>query len=423
MPSDGTRTKLRRVGWTGPLIELLPPMAALAYLLWAQVHEVLYLAAAAGWLLVVLVQVLVSRLAQLVVDGETLRHESRLGELGRILGLDWELPLDGMRCELMIGEGGLPYFRPWQVHAIFISPGHEPRTLSRLLDWVRTHVPTDPLNRSRLSEKVRASREDPLDALRQYPLVRVLEDREVRVEMATADNLAEAVAESRERRREAVREQMAREEEAMAAEPARSVEHSRDPHQPETPLERAARDKQQRDLFGHGWPVAVMVIMGAAAVYAFVDSVILLEEGLASWHGLMWLPLAGAALTLPLAAPVMRSGLHGPGGVGLLLVAWLVLSLCSYPLVIRYAQAAGEEPGMVDYSVRETGVLEPRESGWPVVYRFRLHEEYWESMPEDATYPLEMRRAPGDIFLVNVARVHRSQQQFYHRQRAREEEQ
>ena len=439
MPGDGTRKKLRRVGWTGPLIELLPPVAALVYLLWAGILEPLYIAAAAGWLIVVLGQVLISRMGRIIVDGDTIRHETPLGRLGELTGLDWELPLEGLRCELLIGDGGLAWFRPWQVHAILIAPGHEPRTLERLLDWTRTHVPTDPLNRSRLSEKVRESDEDTLSALRQYPLVQVLEERDVRVEMATADHLAEALEESRKaerrQRRERAREQVERGEQARDEHPAKQhrtdarryraraghspVAQRPQPHwRPRSPMERhrPARKDARHDLSAHVAPVVLMILMALAAVYAIVDSLMFLEEGLASWHGLVWLPVAGALVILPLAALVLRSGYDRASALGLVALSWIVLSVCTYPLVIRYAQAVGEAPQMVDYILKEPGVLEPDEPGWPSVYRFRRHHEYWESIPEGTTYPLEMRRAPGDIYLVNVDRVYASKADYRRRQ-------
>lgn len=384
---DGSQVILRRVGIKGPIIELLGPILMIAYLLYTGMQAVAYWIPVLIWLGVILVQMWFALQARLIVTADELIYRPlpwfRRDRWG------WQLPLSQLQVEVQIDNGNLARFRPWLVSGLFRGR-HQSHLVLRLLDWCRINVPTDLMNRSRLAEQLRDADEDVLEAVRQYPVLRVLHERDVPVylydeapEMSKTNPENDARGKSVE----------------MTTEKTRSVFRWR-----------RAPTARENDLLAHRSAVVLLVLLAMMALGSVYFSVVHLEEGIANLEALAWLLLPGLLVPMIFWRPVFDSGLNNSGGWQLLAIAWLISAACSYPLLVEMARATGEEPELVAYEMAENRRLVPVEEGWPVVVRFRTPAEYWDSIPQGAQYPLEMRRAPLGIYLVNVDRVVLSQQ-------------
>ena len=387
---DPTATRLRRVGLGGLPFDLAGPLVLAAFALYTVDQSMLVVAGI--WAAGVLIPAVALRRAEIRISQSNISMASRLGPLGKWLGLDWQMPLAHLRVEVVENQGSLPRFRPWQASAFLHGEG-APRQINRILDWCRLSVPSDYLNRNSIAEALRNA-EEPLPAFLRFPLLRALHERDVPIRVLGMEAAAEeATAEQESQAEQKPQSIFSRRWPGDQQAPRRSVDHS-------------------ADLLRHPASLLLLVVMALAAIYAVADTLLMLDEGVANLEALVWLPLLGLALCGLFVAPVWASGLARPVAAGLLIVGWAVFSMASYPLLIRAVQQVGDEPRMVDYQVKPGPVLEPLEEGWPVIVRFGRDQAYWEDIPEDVPYALEMRQGPQGIFLVNVERVMASKRTF-----------
>ena len=391
---DPSAVRLRRFGAMSLLLELAGPALLAGFGFYA--GDLTLVVMASVWAVVTVLPALALRRAEVRINDTHIHMDPRLGRLGRLLKLDWTLPLAGLKVDVVPGEGTLPRFLPWRTNALFLGEGGA-HQITRLLDWCRVSVPADYMNRPSLAEALRDT-DDELSVYLRFPLLRVLHERDVTIQLLSDEFRSKPEHDEDE-----------------------AEESTRERQQRETLLRRGGIPGRRREvekaqnLLRHPGAVLMLLVMAAAAVYALADAVFVLEEGVANLEALVWLPLLGLAIVSLFVGVVWRSELGRVEAAGLLVVGWLVFSVASYPLLIRAVQEVGDEPRMVDYRVTPGPVLEPLEEGWPVIVRFRADDAYWGTIDEDVPYPLEMRRGPGEIYLVNVARVERSRIDFHSR--------
>ena len=391
---DPSAVRLRRVGVMSLLLELAGPALLAGFGFYA--GDITLVVMATVWAAVTVLPALALRRAEVRINDTHIFMDPRLGRLGQLLKLEWGLPLAELKVDVVPGEGTLPRFLPWRTNALFLGEGGA-HQITRLLDWCRLSVPGDYMNRASLAEALRDT-DDALSVYLRFPLLRVLHERGVTIQLLSDELRAspendelESQQASRERRQ---REVLLRRGGTAA---------------------RRSRVDDKNNLLRHPGAVLTLLAMVAAGVYALVDSLFVLEEGVANLEALVWLPLLGLAIVSLFVGLVWRSELGRVEAAGLLVVGWLVFSVASYPLLIRAVQEVGDEPRMVDYRVMPGPTLVPLQEGWPEIVRFRPDDDYWGTVDEAVPYPLEMRRGPGEIFLVNVKRVQRSRADFHSR--------
>ncbi len=104
----------------------------------------------------------------------------------------WAVPLANIRIEVNTAPAAMRWLRPWMMSATVRYQQHS-YPIPRALEWTRTTVPTDAMNQAKLAEQVRYGKDNAMDVVIEFPLLRELRARGVPVVPANAPAPAEDV--------------------------------------------------------------------------------------------------------------------------------------------------------------------------------------------------------------------------------------